>query len=185
MDSKKEKKKIHPGNFPKVVARFLAKHDANWHRVETCRVPLPRLVSPHERRKEEGEGEREKELARSPEPRSIFLRAISSFTVDQPTLYARAFSPDGSIRRMRKRIATGSYPSPSPAPPSSRAPFAPPTEDPTQGGRLDGGALFTVPEHVADHEERILTAVMWPGGSVRRASLHPSCVRCIDESTKW
>lgn len=58
---RKKKKKVHPRNFPKVVAKFLAKHDANWHRAETCRVPLPRLVSPrNERRKEEGEKEKEK-----------------------------------------------------------------------------------------------------------------------------
>lgn len=77
-------------------------------------------------RKRKRKKEKGRELGRSPEPRSIFLRAISSFTVDQPTLYARAFSPDGSIRRMRKRIATGSYPSPSPRPSLPSCPFCAP-----------------------------------------------------------
>lgn len=75
VDSKK-KKKVHPRNFPKVVAKFLAKHDANWHRAETCRVPLPRLVSPrNERRKEEGEKEKEKERKRE-RARSVPRAAI-------------------------------------------------------------------------------------------------------------
>lgn len=133
-----------------MVAKFLAKRDANWHRVETCRVPLPRLVSPRERRKEKKrarkrERKRKTWLGPPSRDRSSSAQFHRSPLINRLCTRVHSRRMDRYVE-MRKRIATGSYPSPSPLP---RAPFAPPTEDRTRGGRLDGGALFTVPEHVA------------------------------------
>lgn len=133
VDSKKKKKKKF---ILEISQRWLQNSSQNTmqigiapRRVGSHYLASFRLETKEEKkrgRKRKRKKEKGRELGRSPEPRSIFLRAISSFTVDQPTLYARAFSPDGSIRRMRKRIATGSYPSPSPRPSLPSCPFCAP-----------------------------------------------------------
>lgn len=77
-------------------------------------------------------------------------------------------------RRMRKRIATGSYPSPSPLP----VPLSRPVPRSWRRSARWGRIIHRL-EHVAD-QHGFLTAVMWPGGSVRQALLasilHPSDV---------
>lgn len=144
-----------------------------------------RLAKEEKKRRGRGrEREKKKDLARSPEPRSIFLRAISSFTVDQPTLYARAFSPDGSIRRDAKENRNGIL-SVSFSPPS--CPFCAPDRGSYPRRSARWGRIIHRPRARShDHEERILTTVMWPGGSVPRpcpllaSILHPM-YRRVDE----
>lgn len=116
------------------IAKFVARNTTMRIGIASRRVGSHYLASFRKKKRKGGGG------GGSPEPRSIFLPAISSFTVDQPTVYARASSPDGSIRVGCERESQRDpirllLPSPCPF----RAPYRG-----AEGGRLDGGALFTV-----------------------------------------
>lgn len=154
------------------IAKFVARNTTMRIGIASRRVGSHYLASFRKKKRKGGGGGVPRAAIDLP-PRNFIVHRWSTDCV-------RACILAGWIdtRRMRKRIATGSYPSPSPLP----VPLSRPVPRSWRRSARWGRIIHRL-EHVAD-QHGFLTAVMWPGGSVRQA-LHPSCIhptyRRVDE----